>query len=444
MASNSNKNNRKGMKLVTEMLAGKASELRPQLDFTVEAGFSYPIVEEVLGLTGREAIPVLECLVEKGILKKEFFDRMLYCPQCQSVLLRPTTNCPKCTSGHIIRGRVFEHAPCKYAGLEEEFVLKGAYICPKCKLPLQTVGADYESLGLLYKCHDCKEIFQTPVIKWRCLQCQSVTPADRVTEVNLYSYRLDEVKRSWLEFELKPKGQLIEFLKQRGYEVVENAVAKGRSGADHKIDILATRDDGIIGYTIAIGVKVAVDKIELSEIFDFDEKAYDSGIHDKILIVLPDLGKEAEAFANLQRIKVIEVRDLESVLSRVLAKPSEEIKREPFEFRSKAQLIEYLTRLGYQVEENAALRGKSGATHNVDLLASRDDGLVIHRIAIGIEEPEKPVELERVFDFDDKAYDIGIMDKIFIAIPGLTREARQFAQRQKIRVFEAKDLQPVR
>jgi len=90
--------------------------------------------------------------------------------------------------------------------------------------------------------------------------------------VNLYSYRLDEVKRSWLEFKLKPKGQLIEFLKQRGYEVVENAVAKGRSGADHKIDILATRDDGIIGYTIAIGVKVAVDKIELSEIFDFDDK----------------------------------------------------------------------------------------------------------------------------------------------------------------------------
>jgi len=50
MASNSNKNNRKGMKLVTEMLAGKASELSPQLDSTVEAGFSYPIVEEVLGL----------------------------------------------------------------------------------------------------------------------------------------------------------------------------------------------------------------------------------------------------------------------------------------------------------------------------------------------------------------------------------------------------------
>jgi len=89
---------------------------------------------------------VLECLVEKGILKKEFFYRMLYCPQCQSVLLRPTTNCPKCTSGHIIRGRVFEHAPCKYAGLEEEFVLKGAYICSKCKLLLQTVGADYEIL----------------------------------------------------------------------------------------------------------------------------------------------------------------------------------------------------------------------------------------------------------------------------------------------------------
>ena len=47
-----------------------------------------------------------------------------------------------------------------------------------------------------------------------------------------------------------------------------------------------------------------------------------------------------------------------------------------------------------------------------------------------------------MFGFDDKAYDIGIMDKVLIAIPGLSREARQFAQRQKIRVFEVKELEP--
>ncbi|GAI16453.1 unnamed protein product, partial [marine sediment metagenome] len=176
-------------------------------------------------------------------------------------------------------------------------------------------------------------------------------------------------KRGWLEFELKPKLQLIEFLGECGYEVKENAIVKGRSGAEHRIDILATRDDGIVIHDIAIGIKVAGDEIGLGEIFDFDDKAYDIGIHDKVLVVLPGLRREAEKFASQQRIKVLEVRDLETVLASSAAKPSVKVTREPFEFKSKSQLIEYLKRHGYEVRENAKVNGRSGAAHNIDILA---------------------------------------------------------------------------
>ena len=267
-------------------------------------------------------------------------------------------------------------------------------------------------------------------------------PPGWVTEVNIYSYRLNEAKRGWLEFELKPKLQLIEFLRQRGYQVKEDAVVKGRSGAEHSIDILATRDDGIVTYNIAIGVKVVGDEIGLGEIFDFDYKAYDIGIHDKLLVVVPGLRTEAEKFASLQRIKVLEVKDLETVLASGAPQPSQEVKREPFEFKSKSELMEYLKQLGYEVKENAEVKGRSGATHNIDILATRDDGIILHHIAIGIEVAGEPVGLDKVFDFDDKAYDIGILDKVFIAVPGLTQEASQFAQRQRIRVFEVKRLEP--
>ena len=118
------------------------------------------------------------------------------------------------------------------------------------------------------------------------------------------------------------------------------------------------------------------------------------------------------------------------------------VKKEPFEFKSKSKLVDYLKQLGYQVEEDAKILGRSGAEHKLDILASRDDGLVTHHIAIGIEVEEKPVELDKVFDFDDKAYDAGILDKVFIAVPELSREAKQFAQRQRIRVFEVKELEP--
>jgi len=50
--------------------------------------------------------------------------------------------------------------------------------------------------------------------------------------------------------------------------------------------------------------------------------------------------------------------------------------------------------------------------------------------------------LDRVFDFDDRAYDAGIMDKVLVVVPGLTGEAMQFAKRQSIRVFEVKQLEP--
>ena len=136
-------------------------------------------------------------------------------------------------------------------------------------------------------------------------------PQDKVSEVNIYSYRFDETKRNWLEFELKPKSQLIEFLKHHGYRVSENATMKGRSGAEHSIDILATRDDGVVTHDIAIGVEVARDKIGLEKIFGFDDKAYDIGIQDKALITVPGLSREARQFAQRQRIRVFEVNELE-------------------------------------------------------------------------------------------------------------------------------------
>ncbi len=434
--------NEKAMKLVAEMLAGNIVDIAPQLDVDSPLGFFYPYTESVLGVKGEEAVAILESLASKGILIPKFFEKLLRCSQCQSVNLRPTTNCPRCGSGNITRGRVLEHFVCKFVGLEDEFVAKGRYMCPKCKQELRTIGGDYQSQGLLYKCRDCDNVFNQPMIKWRCLKCSAVTAEDRVTEVRIYSYGLNDSQKSWLEFELQPKPQLIEFLKQRGYEVTEHATMKGRSGAEHKIDILATRDDGIVTYNIAIGVKVAGDEVALRDIFDFDDKAYDSGIHDKVMVVAPGLSREAERFASQQRIKVINVRDLETVLTGAASKPSEEIKREPFDFKSKSQLIEYLKQRGYQVEENAEVQGKSGAKHNLDILATEDDGIAVHHIAVGIEVAEKPVELGKVFDFDDKAYDIGIMDKVFIAVPGLTREAMRFAQRQKIRVFEVKEPEP--
>lgn len=432
--------NARSSKLVAEMLAGKIIVIKPELDFDSEMGFRYPIVEKLLGMEGAEAVSVLEALVDKGALVREFFDRVLRCPQCRSVNLRPSNCCPKCGSRNLAWGRVLEHLSCHFVGLEDEFVSGKSYVCPKCGVELRISGGDYQSLGLMNKCLDCYEIFAQPAIQWRCLKCGVLTPPEEINEVNVYAYRFNETRREWLEFEVKPKAQLIEFLKQLGYEVSEDAVVKGRSGAEHVIDILASKDDGVVVHDIAIGIKVAGGDIGLGEVCDFDDIAYDSGIHDKVLVVLPGLRTEAEKFAKQQRIKVLKMRELETVLAGIEVKAEAPAGKEPFEFKSKSQLIDYLKRRGYQVQEGARVSGRSGASHKIDILATKDDGIIVHDIAIGVEVGKEPVGLDKLFAFDNKAYDIGILDKVFIAAPALVKEAHQFAQRQRIKVFEAGEL----
>jgi hypothetical protein len=430
-----------GMKVVAAMLAARVTDIKPQLDFTTELGFLYPLVEQTARVKGKEAVSIVESLTDRGILRKSYSDRLLHCPRCQSINLRPSTHCPKCGSGDIARGRILEHLACGYVGVEEEFTARGKYVCPRCKLELRTVGADYLSRGVLRKCRDCSEIFSAPLVKWRCLKCSSLSTEDEIIEVNVYAYTLDEGKRNWLEFEIQPKVRFLEFLRNHGYKVTQNARVKGRSGAEHSVDILATRDDGVIMHNVAIGVEIAREQIGLDRIMDFDVKAFDSGFHDKVLIIIPQLGEEAQKFASYHGIKVLEPKDLDMVLSgSPQARP--EIVKEPFEFKSKSQLIEYLKKQGYRIRENAEVKGRSGAAHNIDVLATKDEGIITHRIAIGIEEADKPMGLDRVFDFDDRAYDAGIMDKVLVAVPGLTGEAMQFAKRQGIRVFEVKRLEP--
>ncbi len=426
-------------KLVAEMVAGRIVSIKPQYDFTTELGFAYPAAEQTLNIKGQEVVTLMESLTAKGILKKSFFDRLIRCQRCKSINLRPSSHCPKCGSGYIVRGRILEHFACKYVGVEEEFTAKGKYICPRCKMEMRTLGGDYQSQGVLYKCRDCAEIFNVPFLKWRCLKCSTLATEDEVGEVIVHTYTFDESKKNWLEFELKPKAKFVEFLQRYRYEVKENATVKGRSGAEHTVDMLATRDDGVIAHTVAIDIEIAREQVRLDRIFDFDVKAYDSGIHDKILIAIPGLDEDAKKFAAYQRIKVLEPDDLAVLLSGSPGTGQERAK-EPFVYKSKSDLIEYLKRHGYTVRENAEVKGRSSAVHYIEILATKDEGIITHRVAIGTAVDDKPMGLEWVFNFDDKAYDAGILDKVFIAVPGLTKEAMQFAKRQGIRVFEVAQL----
>jgi len=231
------------------------------------------------------------------------------------------------------------------------------------------------------------------------------------------------------------KSQFIERLGSQGYEVEPYATLTGKSGGEHSFDILARRNDGFIAYTIAMGILTSDDdsEIGLGEVFSFDDKCYDCGIKDKILIAFPKLDPAASHFAQNQQIKVFSGEGLEIFLAS--PPPTPLPKEVPINWGTKTQFLESLANLGYKVEERAKVKGKSGTEYTFDILADMDDGFIAHKLGIDVMTGEE-VSLNQISLFNTKAYDAGIHNKILLISGKLASEAEQFAQLQRVRIIK--------
>jgi len=238
-----------------------------------------------------------------------------------------------------------------------------------------------------------------------------------------------------LKIDPELKSQIRDYLEKQGYEITEGAKLLGKSGIEHTFDMLAQRDDGFTTYNIAICIAAGGDReTEVATIFSFANKAYDTGIQSRVLVAIPELSQEAKQLAQKQRMKVIGVEQMEALLD---LKPAQPVKpQEPLRFETKDQFTESLGNLGYRVEEKAKIRGRSGIEYTFDILAYTNTDQVSHSLGIDFLSGEEEVGLEQVSIFDTKAYEVGIDEKAVVISPRLSPEARQFAQHQRIKVFE--------
>lgn len=105
------------------------------------------------------------------------------------------------------------------------------------------------------------------------------------------------------------------------------------------------------------------------------------------------------------------------------------------------QITEYLKSQGYEVAAKAKIRGKSGIEHTFDLVARRDDGFTSRTIAVCIASGgEQETEASTIFNFANKTYDAGIVERVLIAIPKVSPETRKLAEKQRIIVFDEEKL----
>ena len=441
--------------LMSGILSGKIKQLSPEINLALEDGFTYREAETVMGTKGKETALILESLAKNGILLKQEFEKILQSPG-GSFQLVPVERCPQCDSSQLVKGQLIEHFSCGYIGLEEEFIKGVNQVCPKCKHELKLIGTDYRKPGMRYICHSCHGIFPSPVIKCRDMRTGEVFRLEELREVALYIYRLNEEQKKRLEFELEPKRQLIDCLVRLGYEVKEAVQVQGRSGATHTIDLVASMDDIITRHTVAVGVLVAPHnetEVSIDSLFTFDSKVYDTGIDNKMVIAVPGFSSEAMKFAERQGIRVYRMEDLRTLLTwknqemeeiavKKELKPAAPDIADLNRLGPRSWLKSLLEKKGYRVAEKFKVAGRSGAEHILDLYAEKDDGIINHKLAacVVMSDASSNNDVNDVIQFDTAAYDARIRDKIVISVTGLSKEAGQFAEYQRIKVLEAKDL----
>lgn len=299
-------------KLLQELREKRDSELSPKFDPACERLYRYPEAEEILNKSPLTAVYLIEDLARLGYLKKIFKEKLFLCPICNSEELKYETYCPKCASAYILKMKAIEHI-CGYLGKLDFYQ---NLRCPKCLKELKIIDEDYRFYPAYYQCQDCEEYFKEPKEFWRCLKCDTKIEKENLREIYLFSYQLNEGALSNLKFKPLPKEKIIEFLKSQGYEVQEGVKIDGRSGAEHEIDILATKKSGPLEHRIVVGFAIAEEEVPPEEVIKLYAQAYDVNAADIILVALPKLSADALHFAKHYRIRVFEKEDLEKPLEK--------------------------------------------------------------------------------------------------------------------------------
>jgi general secretion pathway protein E len=230
------------------------------------------------------------------------------------------------------------------------------------------------------------------------------------------------------------ESQFAQRLKLLGYEMATDAKVKGSSGTEHTFSLMADKDDGFFNYKVVIGSSVSQrEEVGLGAVFNFDEKANDAGLPDRVFIAIPKLGSMAANFAQQERIKVFDEKSVNEFLTAPV--PSTKHNK-PIEFGSRAQLLKSLTDRGYRIEEKVKVSGVSGTEYPFDVIAYVEDGLVTYPISVDFLTAETEVGPEQLASINARAQDTGIVRTILVATPKLSEVARQFVQKPHIKVFE--------
>jgi len=294
------------VKLLEQLGGPDAPAIEPAFAPRRDSWVGYPMVEELLDLDPEDAARLLRDLERLGYLGREFSDKVQFCPTCNSRDLKSVMFCRKCGSANLIRKRMFEHVSCGFVGTAEDFGTADSPLCPKCRAELVLLGSDYISRGPRHACAECGHSDETPGERWQCRTCNCLFEKGDLRELVMYRYVLNKSQASSIQDERIPKARVRGFLEREGYDIREKVQAVGRSGAEHEIDLMATKRSGPLEHRIVVGFASAEKEVESEEVIKLYAKAYDVDAQNVVLVASPRLSEDAQHFARHYHMKVVD------------------------------------------------------------------------------------------------------------------------------------------
>jgi CheY-like chemotaxis protein len=133
-----------------------------------------------------------ESLCERGLVRREFFDRFHVCPRCDSLRLHVREECGQCHSADLEEQQYLHHFRCAHQGPEPDFRRGDQLVCPKCRYELTHFGFDYDRPGSMVVCQACGHAASEPAVGFVCLDCGSHTDSDLAAPRDVYTYHLTD------------------------------------------------------------------------------------------------------------------------------------------------------------------------------------------------------------------------------------------------------------
>jgi len=297
--------------LISKFVSGELSKLNPVYD--PKYGYRYPVVDAIVG-DPSSTDELLQSLFEAGVLKRELYDKIVYCPSCNTANVSIHYCCPHCKSFDVRKSALIEHIQCGYIDTEEKFRKNDKLVCPRCRKELTKPDVNYHKAGVWCTCNECGKSFDIPVPAHFCRDCHRNFSFEESIYKDVYSYSLtpEAVKEATLGWILITP--IREFLESRGFEVKSPGFLKGKSGASHMFDITAS-PTGVKRNITVIDLATSTDDVASEQpVIAMFAKIYDVSPDRACLIAIPRMSENGKKLATLYKIKLVEAKDQKEVI----------------------------------------------------------------------------------------------------------------------------------